>query len=281
LDQRWATPETLHLEVRFSVLPESVISKFIVRSHELAWRRASWWRHGIAVRDEQNRCAALVKAHLGAPGCIELRVQGPGDARQLFIAVLRDRIADLTRKLGGELWVILPGGHPQKYDDLLLLAHQRKLRTYPYVVGGKVLECDLMDVLDLIESAERQQQTLVQIGQHISGGTFHGPVGANQTFTNCYNTIQQVEKEDARQLLTALVQAVQTLTPHLRERTVRDKVERQLEWLIDEAAQPEPDHEHLALSANRLIAAAKTCGDKGSSVVRAVEAVLEAFSSEG
>ena len=114
-DGKWGTPETLRLELRYRVLPESVISKFIVRWHERALEAGRWWRHGIAVQDSGGRCAALVRAYLGAPGYIALRVHGPKEgAGSSLSGRCARRCMIWGRNLGGELWVVLDGVHPER-----------------------------------------------------------------------------------------------------------------------------------------------------------------------
>lgn len=162
-DAAWRTPQTVQLEFHCKVLPESVISKFITRWHEQAWQPASWWRHGIAVTDRRKQYSALVRAYPGDPGRIELRVNGPKVARQGFISQLRGELERLTEPLDGELMFVLGGVHPEKYDDLLLLAYNGKDRVIQRVVKGTVIEFDLIEELALIESRAQQQAALAQI----------------------------------------------------------------------------------------------------------------------
>jgi hypothetical protein len=163
LDESWKAKGTVQLELRFAVLPESVISKFITRWHQQAWRPESWWRHGIAVKDEGGRCAALLRAHVGDAGRIEISVQGPKDARPGFIGELRGDLKRHTQKLQGELWLWLGGVYPKKYDDLLLLAYKGKKQTITEVVAGDVMEFNLVEALDLVETGPQQRESLVNL----------------------------------------------------------------------------------------------------------------------
>jgi len=163
LDPRWTVHGTLKLQMRFQVLPESVISKLIVRWHEHAWKPESWWRHGIAVKDPTERCIGLLAAYLGAPGYIELLLQGPRMERQQFVASLRASLQDVARNLQGELWLLLGGEHPEKYDDLLRLAHEGGERRIKRIVEGDMRVYDLAAALDLIEPVAQQQKTLTQV----------------------------------------------------------------------------------------------------------------------
>jgi internalin A len=172
LEPRWSEPDLLHLEFRFKVLPENVISKFITRWHEDAWKDDSWWRHGIAVK--QADCFALVRAHIGDPGRIDLKVGGPKFARQQFVAEIRADLRKLTQKLDAEFWVVLGGVHAEKYDDLLILVHAGE-RTIRRVVAGQMRQFDLVKELDLIEPASEQQRAftnVVVIGGDAKGSAF-------------------------------------------------------------------------------------------------------------
>jgi internalin A len=173
LEPQWSAPDMIHLEFRFKVLPENVISKFITRWHEYAWKDDSWWRHGIAVK--LGNCVALVRAHIGDPGRIDLRVRGPKSARQQFVAEIRADLRKLTQKLEGEFWVVLGGAHAEKYDDLLILVHEGDERTIRRVVAGQMRQFDLVKELDLIESPLEQQRALanvVVIGGDAKGSAF-------------------------------------------------------------------------------------------------------------
>lgn len=174
LDGFWKSPDTLHLELRYHVLPESVISKFITRWHDQAWNPGSWWRHGIAVKDENGQCEALVRAHLGDPGRIDLKVQGPKIPRQAFVAELRAEFRRLAKNLDGELWLVLGGVHPEKYDDLLVLVHEGKERTIKRVVAGKMIEFNLSHELGLIEPEDQQQQAVDLLHQASADFSGHG-----------------------------------------------------------------------------------------------------------
>jgi internalin A len=173
LDPFWKTADTVQMELRFSVLPESVISKFITRWHEQAWQPESWWRHGIAVKDGKGLCSALLRAHVGDPGRIEINVQGPSVARLRFIAALRGDLEKFTRKLDGELWLLLDSVHPEKYDDLLVLVHEGKEHSIKRVVDGKVREFDLVKALDVIQAEPDQKQELAQINFNVEYMEMH------------------------------------------------------------------------------------------------------------
>ena len=171
-DERWSRPDVLHLELRFAVLPESIISKFITRRHDQAAAAESWWRHGIAIKDAKGQCEMLVRAHVGAPGKIELRVRGSKTARQAFIAIIRDEFRKLTKRLDGELWLWLDGVHPEKYDKLLQLVHEEGDLQIKDIVDGRVQKFDLVKHLDLIEPPAAQKEALANF--MFIGGDAHG-----------------------------------------------------------------------------------------------------------
>jgi internalin A len=150
LSEEWCeNRDALHLELRYDVLPDNVISRFVVRNHSRSHTARSWWRYGIAIRS--GPCRALVRA-LPGERKIEVRVRGPRIHRPSFIYGIRRDLQVLTEHLGHEqLWVILLGDHAEKYDELLLLAEHGHTKI-PRVIAGQYHEFELSTILDLIET---------------------------------------------------------------------------------------------------------------------------------
>lgn len=148
LDPRWRDSDALQLEFRYDVLPESVISRFIVRKHSKAAYSGCWWRHGIVLKEQE--CEALVHAHPNK-GIIEVCIIGPKLKRQIFLHGLRAELRNLTDYLGPErLWLVLGEGYYQNFDELIIFA-QAGLKHIPRAVGNKVIQLDVRAVLDQID----------------------------------------------------------------------------------------------------------------------------------
>jgi internalin A len=158
----WTGENILHLELRYdAVLPESVISKFIVRSHKDARNPGEWWRHGIALKHEG--CEALVRAHfLEQDAKIELRLRGPRLARRDLLSRILETLRDPRDSLPPELHVVLGEGAAPKYRELLIHAMSGK-RKLDFIIANKSVSLELAKILDLIESPEQQSSSHQQM----------------------------------------------------------------------------------------------------------------------
>jgi internalin A len=303
----WPSEGTLEFVHQYEVVPAGLVPAFMARMHRLLSNDPSPWRHGCVVDIKGCRVRVLGDAEKKQ---VLISVTGPEAQRREALDQVRftfESLHNAVENLPVQQLIPVPGhpGAPMLDYEFVRSLEWQGSREFP-TKGESFGETILVNVREALDGVrgqasrqkdERQRQVAaeqkhIHLGrgsryyeghdqsnhQNIHDGTFHGPVGVNQTFENCYNTIQQVEKEDAKQLLTRLVKAVEVLLPNLRDKKVRDNAERQLELLTDEAAQPEPDKNQLALSGKGLIEAAQTCAALAGPVVQAVQAVLSLFS---
>jgi internalin A len=158
--ERWSREDTLNVELRYDFLPESVISRFIVRKHSRALRPSSWWRFGMALKEYD--CEALVRADIGERR-VQLYINGPKLKRQGFLHSLRADFRSLSETISTErLWIVLPNGHYENYDELIDFAREGYLRI-PRRVNERVVQVDIASILDLIEPRERASNPLVEV----------------------------------------------------------------------------------------------------------------------
>ena len=293
LNARWAAGAdqgTLHLELRYEVLLESVISRFIVREHSRRWQPGSWWRHGIALRE--GDCDALVKAQL-TENTIELHINGPKTQRPHFISGLRHTLEELGKRLGGELWIILPGGHAEKYHDLLVLANGGK-REIERAVKGRVQTYDLIPILDLVEPRSEQAASMQSIANnqnhYYMGDTYnttmrdaHGSVIGSGQVTNSGSFNQGLSSPELASLLSALRQEVKNLPPEEAESVelIVEKIETDAKTLEDEEKKEKPNRSLLTLTRKGLVDAAKACAEMAPSLVKAATAVAQWYATGG
>jgi internalin A len=291
--QEWSDPETLHLELRYdAVLPESVISQFIVRRHREARRPGEWWRHGIAL--QRGACEALVRAHVTEQEAkIELRLRGPREERRDLLSSIRESLRDPKDTTPPDLFVILGKDCAVKYSELLIHAGAGK-RELDFIIEGKSVTRQLAPILDMIEAPAQQAASREAVNVQVNvrnenkpdmsrnyGDITNSPgaaMGENNTltFTNCFNTAALVQHPPLKEALTALVEAVQKLHPSLSE-AEKGTAERRLKALTEEAAQPKPDKGLLAVTAKGLVEAAETCAKLAGPVVAATKTVLGLF----
>jgi internalin A len=146
------TPEAcLHFQYHYPVLPEGLLPRFIVRTHVLS-EGLPRWRTGVILAFEG--CHALVKADVQDKK-VFIAVSGPAAARRRLLAVIRsdfERIHRDIRNLQPQEMVPLPD-----YPDVVVpyqklqVMEDKGIRTFPEVVGDRVIEVDVHALLNGIE----------------------------------------------------------------------------------------------------------------------------------
>lgn len=293
---KWSDAETLHLELRYdTVLPESVISQFIVRRHKEARQPGEWWRHGIALK--RGKCEALVRAHTAEnEATIELRLRGPRQERRDFLASIRETLRDPRDSTPPELHVVLGKDCAPKYTDLLIHADAGKTMLDLIIEGRSVLQ-PLAPILDMIEAPAQQKAShdaALAIHLHntihnenrpdmskkdyINTGTMTGSaLGDHNTVTtsNSFNT--GIDPAALATLLSALKQETATLPQETaaKVRPQLEQLEAGAEMIAAESKKPEPNRGLLTLTRNGMIAAAKTCAQIAPSLLKTATAIAE------
>src|SRR5207253_2478154 len=112
----------LGFEYHYPILPEGLISRFIVRSHIMSEGRPRW-RSGVILQFEG--CRALVKSDMHDK-LVEVLVDGPVGNRRRLLAVIRsdfDRIHASIQELKPQAMVPVPGQpkHVIDYQKLTIL----------------------------------------------------------------------------------------------------------------------------------------------------------------
>jgi len=154
--------ECLNFEYRYPILPEGLLPRFIVRTHNLS-TGLSRWRTGVILAFEGNR--ALVKADVQDKR-IFIAVTGPTAGRRRLLAVIRsdlERIHADISKLKPEAFVPVPGnpGESVPYDDLLVMEREGE-RKFKKPINGRLVEIDVLELLngvDLEGTRPRQAAT--------------------------------------------------------------------------------------------------------------------------
>lgn len=156
-------PETcLNFQYHYSVLPEGLLPRFIVRTHALS-DGLPRWRTGVIL--EFEGCRAFVKADVQDKK-VFISVSGPVLTRRRLLAAIRsdfDRIHHDIRHLLPDEMVPLPE-HPNvviPYKKLLVM-EQRGVQQFTEVVGHDVIEIDVQELLNGIdlEGTRKKEQTM-------------------------------------------------------------------------------------------------------------------------
>jgi len=142
----------LNFQYHYSVLPEGLLPRFIVRTHVLSSAKAERWRSGVIL--EFEGCRGLVKADVQDKK-VFISISGPAAARRRLLAIIRsdfERIHRDIRHLLPDEMVPLPT-HPNMlvpYKKLLVM-EQRNVRQFKEVVGDDVLELDVQKLLNGVD----------------------------------------------------------------------------------------------------------------------------------
>jgi small GTP-binding protein len=156
----------LHFEVRYDVLPSSMLSRLTVRMHKRI-SRSTVWRNGFVASLDNNR--ALVRSDK-EEGLILIDVLGQKSTRRSLLAAIRSELHEIQISIPGliaEERVPIPE-HPGlwvPYTHLLSLEGAGRARVTPV---GMVREVFIRDLLEGIEeplaTASRTQESDVRNG---------------------------------------------------------------------------------------------------------------------
>ncbi|WOD38037.1 COR domain-containing protein [Nodosilinea sp. E11] len=164
--------ETLEFQYHYRILPESVLSRFIVLSHEKIHEQTCW-RSGVMLEycEGDEVCnIARVKAD-PEDKKIFISISGRETIRRIFLALIRDTFTKIHKSFADlevTEWVPVPG-HPDHppldYQELL---GQEGMGIQEFPIGKLRLRLNLRQLLDGYEPVEaRRQRDLKERGLDI------------------------------------------------------------------------------------------------------------------
>ncbi|MEH2373987.1 leucine-rich repeat domain-containing protein [Nostoc sp.] len=145
----------LAFQYHYSVLPNSIISRFIVRMHHHSDRQ-TWWRSGIVLKHRGNR--ALVKSDQ-EDRKIFIMISGSSSTRRELLAMIRSQFYAIHQTIKGllpEEKVPIPG-HPNivvDYENLLVYEE----KNLPIIPPGLIEPFNAQQLLDGIELKKERQE---------------------------------------------------------------------------------------------------------------------------
>ncbi|MBI4760054.1 MAG: leucine-rich repeat domain-containing protein [Chloroflexi bacterium] len=295
-DSAWSA--ALTFEYAYPELPESVITRFIVRAHE--WIDSGQvWRWGVLLAWDENR--ALVRAS-AADKKIEIRVTGQENTRREMLASIRAHFAAIhktfTESAGQEAFPIQEFICPAQYPSLRLDYH--KLLTYerdglaeiPETWDRRVIRLNVHEVLNGFVTPESRREdrerlfpeerrmkkeedksVRIEVHGNLEGGNII--IGKDnqvkQTIHGSFNAGLSPEVQDTLKQLTAAVQAMLKSMPAEQAEETRDN----LEHLQEELKKPKPNRKWYSVSIEGLIQAAENVGKVGAPVVELAGKLLK------
>jgi internalin A len=140
--------DCLNFQYHYPVLPEGLLPRFIVRTHQLS-EGLPRWRTGVILEFEENR--ALVKADLQDKK-VFISVSGPELGRRRLLSVIRSNFVPIhraIRNLNPEEMVPLPGYPTElvRYRELFVM-EKSGTKSFTKVVGDEVIELNVDELLN-------------------------------------------------------------------------------------------------------------------------------------
>ncbi|NET73474.1 MAG: GTP-binding protein, partial [Sphaerospermopsis sp. SIO1G2] len=155
--------ETLEFQYHYKVLPDSIISRFIVNNHDTIYN-SIYWRSGVMLayrEQEEVYNIARIKAD-SEDKKIFITISGRPETRRSFLGILRHQFQRIHKTLPNlEISEFVPvPGHPKhdplKYSDLLGL---EEMGETDKVIGELKLKLNLRQLLDGYESLESRRRS--------------------------------------------------------------------------------------------------------------------------
>lgn len=168
---------TLIFQYQYVLLPTSVLSRFIVRTHPFIIKNTVW-RTGVVLKIDD--CRVKVKADYDLSR-ITIEIDGDGLKRDT-LQKIRSHFEAIHKTIPGvEATEKVPiPGYPNQFEDYKYLLKLESLRKYPYLPKGSDEEIDIRDLLNGItdpSSLERQHPPIARRNIGKSLLTFPKPLG--------------------------------------------------------------------------------------------------------
>ncbi|MEI6443471.1 MAG: COR domain-containing protein, partial [Nostocales cyanobacterium ELA583] len=160
--------ETLEFQYHYKVLPESIISRFIVNTHDKIHNQI-YWRSGVILQYQDNNEIYNIARIKSDPEDkkIFITISGRKETRRLFLGILREFFQKIHKTLPNleiTAWVPVPNNpkhQPLDYQELLGL---EAMGESTMTIGKLKLKLDLRQLLDGYESLESRRKS--QKGDH-------------------------------------------------------------------------------------------------------------------
>ncbi|HXF84660.1 MAG TPA: COR domain-containing protein [Anaerolineales bacterium] len=288
-DPAWT--QGLTLEYAYATLPESVITRFIVRAHEHI-EAGRVWRWGVILASGENR--ALVRANV-AERRVEIHVLGQENTRRDLLAFIRGHFQAIhktfQKSAGRENFPVqeylCPSEYPGlrlDYQDLLIREREGEMEIRP-TWQGRVLRLNIAQVLNGFISPQMRWKELhmaKEIHYHEHRHFEAKEVVGSMVNLGNENQLQQTIQGSFNSGLTSEVQttlaqltaAVQEMLQHLSAEQA-EEVRDNLEHLEQELSKPKPNKKWYSVSIEGLIKAAENVGKIGAPVIQLARKLLQ------
>jgi internalin A len=151
--------ECLNFGYQYSIVPEGLLPRFIVRTHHLSQPATRWKSgvilHGVVLHHDESGCRALVKADT-TEGLVHIYIDGPETARPQLLAIIRHNFsvihADYEFK---PLELVYAQGVPEKAhrrDELEAFLLSGTV-TIPVLHNNKVTTQSISSLIEPVQSS--------------------------------------------------------------------------------------------------------------------------------
>ncbi|MDA0243414.1 MAG: leucine-rich repeat domain-containing protein [Chloroflexi bacterium] len=157
----WPDPDQPAFQLRYTILPASVLARLMVRLHQHTWENVRW-RDGMVLAWEGARARVQT---IRDQNRLEIWLDGSPAPRRALLTLIRAQLAEIHASFANltvEAWVPIPRhvGHAIKYEALLRLAERG---TTTYYDPNADAEFDVLALLDTLETpVERLELLLFQ-----------------------------------------------------------------------------------------------------------------------
>ncbi len=164
-DIKWDDESALKFQYHYETLPDSVISRFIVRMNQYITEE-DYWKNGVFLHDGENR--AKIKADL-VDRKIFISIIGKEQTRRAFLAVIRSAFAEINSSFKIDIRQMIPvPGSTQvlvSYQDLLAYEEMNEPQIIVPELRKKFPVRELLDgVEDLNSRMKRRERDLDERG---------------------------------------------------------------------------------------------------------------------
>jgi internalin A len=266
----------------YTVLPSSIITRFIVRMNQNI-DDGFVWRTGVLLKIGENK--VLVKADIEDKK-ITIGIDGVEHTRRDALSVIRYQLDEIHASIKGlnpQKRVPVPnapGAEALEYETLLMLEREGQ-DTYLVRDGGQLVKVNVREVLSGIESEDQRRErggnvTNIYIGGNVEGSNIVS--GDNNVITqriqDSFNKANAADiQAELKEILKQLAEAVAAMNKELSEEQAVEAAD-DLEKLVEEATKPNPNKKWYSVSIDGLTKAAENLDKLGEPVINLSKKVL-------
>ena len=289
--------DTLEFQYHYRILPDSILSRFIVLTHEKI-HNATYWRTGVMLEYREGTEVYNIARIKSDPEDkkIFIAISGRESTRRSFLSLIRDtfnKIHNSFANLEVGQWVPVPGhpdADPLDYEELLGL---EEMGENTKLVGKLKLRLDLRQLLDgyeaievrrkrqmgdkfsekeyddlveitklavsrpIINKAEAQVMTQDSSKTNNFNGPMYGIIGSDNAQINSFIQNNHANTAELLQLITSMRQTAAQFPPDVRDEIIID-----IEDVEAEIQKPESDRNKTRLKKRlaAILAAATATG---------------------